>query len=273
MAGPADAPAVVYVHGGPGYNSWGFQRAVGPALERSLRMVYVDQRGCGRSNGGPPTLALGMDPTVEDLERLRTHLDIARWSVMGHSFGGFVALVYVTRHPEVVDRVVLVEATGDPEAALAHQVEILAEGGSPTIVAVAHDQRPALDRMMYLYQMLGRAEVSRRLHWANPDAQRRAEMVDQVSLLSDCSRDGVLPAYRAGGWIAPHPELMQRLTQPSLYIAGRQSHVLPPERIQADAAAWGSQLVWLENSGHFPFAEEPERFVEAVVAFLAPPAQ
>ncbi len=163
------------------------------------------------------------------------------------------------------------EAFADPEASLAHQVEVLAEGGAPNVVAVASEPRPALDRMMFLYQMLGRAEVARRLHWASHDAERRAEAIDHRSLLSRCTRDGVLPAYRAGHWIGPHPELMRALPRPSLYIAGRASHVLPEARIRANASKWGSELVWMEHSGHFPYAEEPARFVELVTAFLHPP--
>ncbi len=273
VAGPADAPPVVFLHGGPGYNAFGFERAVGERLERSLRMVYLDQRGCGRSAGGARELALGMDPTIADLERLREHLGIARWGVVGHSFGGLLALVYATRHASAVERVLLIEATADVHAALEHQVRALGEPpATPEVVAIAQEDGPPIDRMVRIYQLVGRVEVQRRLHWASPAAQRRAEAWDQQSMLLDCTRDGVLDSYRDAGWTDAHPELMQHLPMPSLLMVGRRSRVLGEELATTSASAWGAELVWMEESGHFPFVEEPERFVEVVTGFLRPSA-
>lgn len=271
VAGPESAPAVVFLHGGPGYNSVGFERAVGERLEGSLRMIYLDQRGCGRSAGGARDLPLGMDPTVADLERLREHLGLARWSVIGHSFGGLLALVYASRHASSIERMVLVEATADVRAALEHQVQAMAEDpSSPEVVAIAREDGPPLDRLVRIFQIVGRVEVQRRLHWASPAAQRRAEAWDREAQLLDCTRDGVLPSYRDAGWTDAHPDLMQRLAPPSMLIAGRRSRVLGEDVVQRSAAAWGAQAAWMEQSGHFPFVEEPERFAEVVVPFLAP---
>lgn len=272
VAGPTDAPAVVFVHGGPGYNAYGFERAMGERLASRVRIVTLDQRGCGRSAGGPDALALGMEPTLADLERLRAHLGITRWAVMGHSFGGLVALAYVARHPEAVSRVVLVEATADPPAALEHQVRVLAEGAAedhPEIAAIARQERPVLDRLVSIFQTLGRFETQRRLAWASEAAQRRAEGWDQGSLLLDCTRDGVLSAYRDHGWTDRREELAGRIARPSMLIAGRRSRMMSAEHVRESAAAWGAELVWMEESGHFPFVEEPDRFAEVVVGFVA----
>lgn len=271
VAGPEGAPPVVFLHGGPGYNSVGFERAVGVRLERSLRMIYLDQRGCGRSAGGARDLPLGMDPTVLDLERLREHLELARWSVIGHSFGGLLALVYATRHAGSIERVVLVETTADVRAALEHQVQAMAEEpSSPEIAEIAREEGPPLDRLVRIFQIAGRVEVQRRLHWASPAAQRRAEGWDQQAQLLDCTRDGVLPSYRDAGWTDAHPELMQRLASPSVLVVGRRSRVLGEDVVARSAEAWGSEVAWMEESGHFPFVEEPERFAEVVLPFLAP---
>lgn len=273
VAGPADAPVVVYLHGGPGGNALSLERSAGPRLEASLRMVYLDQRGCGRSNGGPADLPLGMDPSLADLERLRTALGVTRWTVLGHSFGGLQALVYANRHADAVDKLVLVEATVDPHAALEHQVEVLGEG-SPELAAVAASQSPPFDRLLMIYQMLGRGEVQRRLHWTSPDAQRRAESWETTARLTSCTRDGVLATYRSTGWVDPRPELQQRRAQRTLFVAGRQSRVLGEPAVTSVAETLGAEVRWLEQSGHFPFVEEPEAFAETVVRFVesaAPP--
>lgn len=273
VSGPADAPPVVFLHGGPGYNAYTFERAVAERLASRVRLVTFDQRGCGRSAGGARELALGMDPTIADIERLRAHLGIAQWSVIGHSFGGLVALAYVARHPDAVSRLLLVEATADPPAALEHQVRTLAESAAadrPEVAAIAAEDRPALDRLVSIFQTLGRFETQRRLAWASEAGQRRAEGWDQGSLLLECTRDGVLPSYRDHGWTDRHEELAGRIARPSMLIVGRQSKMMSAEHARASAQAWGAELVWMDDSGHFPFVEEPERFSEVALGFLTP---
>jgi proline iminopeptidase len=269
VAGPADAPAVLFVHGGPGGNSVMFERSAGPELEHSLRMVYVDQRGCGRSSDGPQDVPLGMEPTIADFERIREHLSIAHWSVIGHSFGGLVTLAYVKAHPDAIDRVVLVDTTADWPAAFEHEITILAASATnPDVVRIAQEARPAVDRMLDLYQAIGRVQVQQRLAWHDPAAQRRAEAWDQNAELGECARDGVLPAYRNAGWADAHPELMVPLGRPTLVIAGRYSEIVGAELLSRSAQGWRAPVRWMQQSGHFPFVEEPTRFAEETSAFI-----
>lgn len=96
---PAGKPAVV-LHGGPGDGISPFLRQLhDPA---AYRIILFDQRGCGAST---PHAELAENTTwdlVADIERLRHHLGIARWQVVGGSWGSTLALVYAEVH---VDRV------------------------------------------------------------------------------------------------------------------------------------------------------------------------
>ena len=69
VAGRGDGIPVVFLHGGPGQGSQSFAALAGPAMERSHRMVYLDQRGCGRSER-PWDGAYSLDALLEDLEAL-----------------------------------------------------------------------------------------------------------------------------------------------------------------------------------------------------------
>jgi proline iminopeptidase len=269
VAGPEDAPPLLFLHGGPGLNTYSFERTAGPLLERSLRMIYVDQRGCGRSAGGRENLPLGMDPTVADLERLREHLHIARWNIAAHSYGGMVALAYLARHDALVDKLVMIEATAELTTALENQVQTLAQDNA-ALTAVANDGRPALDRLYEMYQTLGPMEAQRRMHWATDEGQTSGERWSRESRLSECTREGVLPSFAAAGWTDTHADMMRPLGHPTILIAGRQSRVLGAELAQRTATAWDAELVWMEHSAHFPFVEEPEPFATAVIAFLRP---
>jgi len=114
VVGSPDGLPAVWLHGGPG----------GPASPNSrrnfdpnrYRAVIFDQRGCGRSRplASEPDADLTTNTTdhlVADIERLRVHLGIDRWVVVGGSWGVTLALVYAQRHPERVLGMVLAAVT------------------------------------------------------------------------------------------------------------------------------------------------------------------
>ncbi len=101
---PNGKPAVV-CHGGPGGGSTpSMRRYFDP---KAYRIVVFDQRGCGRST---PRAELRENTTwdlVEDMEKLRRHLDIDRWLVFGGSWGSTLALAYAQTHPDRATELVL----------------------------------------------------------------------------------------------------------------------------------------------------------------------
>src|SRR5437879_13460423 len=103
----AGVPPVVFLHGGPGQGSYHFAALVGPSVEHSLRMVYFDQRGSGKSER-PWTGEYSMAKLVEDIEGLRRELGVPQMAVMGCSFGGALALEYAAAYPTRVARIVIV---------------------------------------------------------------------------------------------------------------------------------------------------------------------
>ena len=101
---PRGKPAVI-LHGGPG-------GAVNPTMRRFFdpnkwRMALFDQRGCGRSR---PNASLEDNTTwslIADIERLREHLGVEKWTVFGGSWGSTPALAYALVHPDRVEGLVL----------------------------------------------------------------------------------------------------------------------------------------------------------------------
>ena len=101
---PNGKPAVV-LHGGPG-------GAINPTMRRFFdpsrwRMMLFDQRGCGKSR---PNASLDDNTTwalIEDIERLRVHAGVEKWTVFGGSWGSTLALAYAITHPERVEALVL----------------------------------------------------------------------------------------------------------------------------------------------------------------------
>ncbi len=104
-AGNPKGKPIVFVHGGPGGGiDADYRRFFDPKL---WRVVLFDQRGCGKST---PFSELKNNTTwhsVADMEKLRSHLGIDRWSVFGGSWGSTLALAYAIKHPEKVRELVL----------------------------------------------------------------------------------------------------------------------------------------------------------------------
>ncbi len=97
QAGRPDGLPVVLLHGGPGSGT-------NPALQASFdparfRIIQFDQRGCGESTLHAETRANTTRHLIADLETLRQHLGLARWVVVGSSWGSCLGLAYAQAHP------------------------------------------------------------------------------------------------------------------------------------------------------------------------------
>ena len=105
LCGKADGKPAVVLHGGPG-------GAINPTMRRFFdpsrwNVALFDQRGCGRSR---PNASLEDNTTwslIADIERLRVHLGVEKWTVFGGSWGSTLALAYAVTHPERVEALVL----------------------------------------------------------------------------------------------------------------------------------------------------------------------
>lgn len=118
--GIQEKPALLFLQGGPGFEAPRPTRSNPPWLTRALkdfRVLFLDQRGTGlsgaidsRVNLEPVALAQRLthyraDSIVEDAELIRKALKIDQWSLLGQSFGGFIALRYLSRHPHALREV------------------------------------------------------------------------------------------------------------------------------------------------------------------------
>ncbi|XP_072966692.1 proline iminopeptidase [Typha angustifolia] len=105
QSGNPDGHPVVFLHGGPGAGtSPSNRRFFDPEF---YRIILFDQRGAGRST---PHACLENNTTwdlVDDIEKLREHLDIPEWQVFGGSWGSTLALAYSQLHPDKVTGIIL----------------------------------------------------------------------------------------------------------------------------------------------------------------------
>lgn len=105
-----EGDTVVVLHGGPGLHH-GYLMKELPNLAQNYRVVFYDQRGSGKSV--PAILDdehINLDVFVEDLELLRKELGVERFTLVGHSWGGLLAMAYATRHSQHLSSLVLLSS-------------------------------------------------------------------------------------------------------------------------------------------------------------------
>jgi len=105
LSGHPDGTPVLLIHGGPGSSSSALHRRLFDP--EAFLIIQYDQRGCGLSEPKGGTQFNTTPDLIADIERLRHELGVSRWSVMGSSWGGTLALLYVQAYPDVIDRVLL----------------------------------------------------------------------------------------------------------------------------------------------------------------------
>jgi len=254
---------ILTVHGGPGTD----HRLFRPELDRLgayARLVYFDLPGHGRSTEPPPDFAL--ETMAESLEEVRSAIGAERVTLLGSSYGGFVSLAYALAHPDRVARLILVD-TAASNAFREQSLAIAHRRADPQMLAAF--ERLWNDALASDADFRENWSVLFPLYFARASREQIEEFAGRTSYTL-ATRRAILPTF--GGY-----DLRSRLDElqmPALVIVGAHDWITPPPLAQDLASALPSaQLVVFEDSGHYPFLEEPERFVATVEAFLAETAE
>jgi proline iminopeptidase len=139
---------VLFIHGGPGSTSYYFEQEGGTVFEKDVEMIYMDQRGCGRSsfasNGD-----YSLERVTKDFDEVRKALGINRWTIMPHSFGGVLATQYALTYPSTIEKMVFLNCTIDinhsAKSGIAKTIELLKLEGSEKD-NLLNDSIPLLER-------------------------------------------------------------------------------------------------------------------------------
>lgn len=100
--------ALVFVHGGPGYNSWDFELTTAPQLAKlGFYVVVFDERGQGRSQ--PVDIsAYNYKQYADDIKAIIDNLNLKKPVLLGHSHGGPISIQFEKFYPNIVDKIVLI---------------------------------------------------------------------------------------------------------------------------------------------------------------------
>lgn len=249
-------PLIVH-HGGPGLDQTVIAPHLNP-LAQHVQLICYDHRGSGRSAAPQGPDPYNIDRFVGDLDALAKTLDARPFALLGHSFGGIVALHFALAHPELLTHLILVctpashDFIQEVEDALPSRLEqeALAEMRS------LQDSKPSD------YVMRRSLELLAPIYFHDPArvSELRLESV-QFGPESQAVWDSL-----EGFDLRPR---LSEIEVPTLVIAGDSDLSVTPERARETADALPhSKLLVIKNSGHYPFIEQPEAFNSGVLQFL-----
>lgn len=265
---------IVVLHGGPGLNLETVRPDLAP-LARRHRLLYFDQRGSGHSDL-PDSLQLTADAMVEDLEELRRTFGVKRLTLLGHSWGGGLALLYAMRYPSRVRRLALVGSLplrGIPwgeqyfatQATRRTGAEQARMASLDSIIPKASDPIPPCREQIRLFLRGVTATPAMADRIRGDGCAASAENIRAHNLVNRLVFQS-MATDSAGTW--DWRGRTASLTMPALVVHGRQDPLPLASAEELAAALPNSHLVVIEGAGHYPHAEQPEAFFPAVEKFL-----
>jgi proline iminopeptidase len=241
---------VVFLHPGPGLDGSVFLPGAQRVADAGFRVLLFDLPGSGRSPAGDWTLA-GQALAVEDMVN---ELGLEDWTLLGHSFGGYVAMQHLVDY-------------GTASRIVASSTD--AEEDEPPGVDPHRYERMS-DRARAAFEREGSVTTPEECHevWRDQldffadDPAAVEPMLDRVLFQPEAHRGHEIGELHA-------LEALAATDVPVLSIGGAHDRGAPPpfaERIASTAR--NGELVIVDDAGHFPFAEQPDRYWPALIDWL-----
>lgn len=275
LGGPDDAEAIIFLHGFPeSARTWRHQLA---ALSGRYRVVAPDQRGFARSSKPEGVDAYATDRPVADLIALADALDIGRFTLVGHDWGGAVAWLAALSHPERVARLAIVNAP-HPQIFQRTLIDDPAQRAASQYMNAFRN--PAIED-----HILGMTlPVFFDTTFANHVDAAAIDPAERAIYLDQWGQPGALTAmlnwYRASRIVVPamgeaaaRPAFIDapfpRLAMPVLVVWGMNDKALLPCQLDGLDALIDDLTLVQVDAGHFVPWENPDAVTGALRAFIA----
>jgi len=263
------APLVI-LHGGPGGSHRYFLPYLA-GLANEFQLFFYDLRGTGLSDGELDLAAITIDQYVEDLEAMRVAFGLEKISLMGHSWGAIFALAYAYKYQEHLDHLILVDSLPlndtfmvEMNDTLKERVQGLSKEAqvelSTTCTQPYKELSPLelqscnqIDDQVKFYDPANAAEVE----WAMEENSIKNSETLRSLIRTSFNRvkldlEAQLPTVKV----------------PTLIVHGSFDAVPSGSSEYLQQKIPGSEIIIFQESGHFPFIEQPEQFVTALREFL-----
>ena len=274
-------PALLIVHGGPGASHDYFLPYLLP-LTRNHRLVFIDERGSGKSQKLEDVSQYTVDNMVEDVEAVRHGLELGKTSLLGHSYGGVLAQAYALKYQQHLSHLVLCSTFSSTSAMNGVFRRMIA--------AMTPELRERIERLEKA-GLFGQGKDYEKNHYAN-DYMIAAWGEGYFPYLFQNRPDPNYDPIQNGATTAwdlyremwgSHGEFiidgnlksveytnrLQTLHVPTLITVGDHDECDPSLSREMHERIAGSKLVILPRSGHMTFVDQPNMFIQAVDEFIS----
>ena len=260
---------VFCLNGGPGLPCDYLREAHSCLVDHGYRVVAFDQLGCGAADRPTDPALWTIGRYVEETETVRRALGLGKVHLMGHSWGGWLAIDYALTYPEALRTLILENTVADIPHLSTELDRLRGALGSETMaMMLAHEAAGTLSHPEYqaAVTILNHRHVCRLPEWPAPvlrslgdwnmgpyEAMQGPNEFLYIGNLKDWNRVPDLP----------------RITVPVLITVGHHDELTPACAARMKRALPDAELHVFPNSSHMPFYEEPERYYPVLLDFLA----
>jgi proline iminopeptidase len=256
----AGVPPIICINGGMLYDHSMLWPALSP-LAQTRQVVLYDQRGRGQSTAPADPSSASIDDDALDVGALRRALGVRQWDVLGHSWGGGIAMLATAADSGGVRRLALVDPVWTTSAWMPPlRANVLARLDGDDRATVNHISEQILGNPdPVLHSTYSRAVYP--AWFADGEMARRftppaADSVTGAAVLARLRREGY-------DW----SERVRALSTPTLVIHGTLDP-LPLADSTSNSYIGHATVALIPNAGHMPFWEAPERFFSLLDSFL-----
>lgn len=270
--GNENLPNLVFIHGGPGDNSADFRR-MGKQLASNFHVTLYDSRGCGLSTKKLNVKDLKVSDYINDLKELLNHLEIDSTILLGHSFGGAIAIEFAVAYPGIVKQLVLANPFLSGLKIQKNRFEQsyqYALKENDTVKINAYHKYKSGDSITIWDEA---KMTDARLRWYNP------EIIDSVFSYDYKSLGYTKKNYEAGGFdividyyktgFFPFYSVIDKLSQlkvETIIISASHDFIISELDLkQAANLIPKCELHRIDKCGHIPYLERPDEFRKLII--------
>lgn len=268
-------PNLIFVHGGPGDNSSDF-RVMAVELSKDYCVTVYDSRGCGFSQRGLSNQQLTIEKMVVDLTELLNHLSLKSAHILGHSYGGAVAMEFGLKYPEKVDKLILCNPVVSVMRARRNRMENSYQTAlqeNDTMKINVYNRYISGDSIT-IWDEFKMVDASH--SWYNPNTMDSVSKTIRHRKLGYSKKTMagafyIVVGYYETGFFLNYSilERINELKCKVLIIAGSHDKLISVSDLtDLNDLISTSQMVVIEKCGHSPYLERPEEFQRAVKNFL-----
>ncbi len=259
---------LLLLHGGPGYPHYHLQ-TLEELANNGIPVIFYDQLGCGRSDRPDDASLWTIELFVEEIDAIRDALELSSLHILGHSWGGTLALEYMFTKPKGVEKLILSSPLIDTELWI-KETDILKDSlpGDNAIIMRTHEKAGTTSSKQYTdaYQLFVENFICRIVPqpkiFDRADQEWGKQVYETMWGPNEATAIGSLVGYSA-------IDRLNEIHVPTLLISGRYDEATPLQMEIAHSRIKDSEWKILEHSSHTGCFEEKDNYIELVSNHLA----